>query len=153
MMTKKINASRRAAYAAKRTKAIAAVLPALLVIIAAYTAAKRAAKRERARPRERARYAANRESIRARQRVYESTKRAMRRTLFYSGACLDCGTTTAKLERDHRDRSTKVNNVARLLHKSSGVFWAEVTKTDLVCQPCHVKRTNSRRRARQLQTA
>lgn len=57
--------------------------------------------------------------------------------------CADCGATDiVTLEFDHRDPTTKITEVAKMLGRRSWpVIAAEIAKCDVVCANCHRKRT------------
>ena len=61
--------------------------------------------------------------------------------------CGDCGGTFAQcaMDFDHRDPSTKVRIVTRMIHGSIDRMMAEVAKCDIVCANCHRLRTFERR--------
>ena len=52
------------------------------------------------------------------------------------GACVVCGATD-DLDLDHIDPATKVGTVARIWSYSEARFRAEVSKCQLLCDPCH----------------
>ena len=49
------------------------------------------------------------------------------------------------MDFDHRDGTTKVSSVTRLINRSIEVLLAEVAKCDIVCANCHRIRTFERR--------
>ena len=59
--------------------------------------------------------------------------------------CHDCGQTFPPecMDFDHRDGTTKADNVSRLLHSWPALL-AEIAKCDLVCANCHRIRTRRR---------
>jgi len=61
-----------------------------------------------------------------------------------SNACMDCKVFYKHyiMDFDHRDRSTKISNVAELANSGSiKKVWDEIAKCDLVCANCHRERT------------
>lgn len=56
------------------------------------------------------------------------------------GNCVVCGT-TENLHFDHIDSATKQFDISQGLFHSSKVFWAEVVKCQLLCQPHHLEKT------------
>ena len=54
--------------------------------------------------------------------------------------CLKCGS-TEKLEFDHIKRDTKSFTIAKLWSISEIRFWEEIEKCQLLCRPCHNKKT------------
>jgi 5-methylcytosine-specific restriction endonuclease McrA len=63
--------------------------------------------------------------------------------LYEDRFCLDCGSPEA-LEYDHREPTTKLFNVSQGLYRPWAVLEAEAAKCDLVCRPCHRRRTKNR---------
>jgi hypothetical protein len=61
--------------------------------------------------------------------------------------CADCGGRFAQcaMDFDHRDPSTKVRGVTRMINGSIERMLAEVAKCDIVCANCHRLRTFERR--------
>lgn len=56
--------------------------------------------------------------------------------------CVDCGNDdTEVLQFDHRDRLTKTAEVSRLTTGSTKRLLDEISKCDIRCANCHVKRT------------
>lgn len=56
--------------------------------------------------------------------------------------CIDCGETDIEvLQFDHRDQSSKVKEVSRLLQSSQRRILEEIEKCDVRCANCHLKRT------------
>lgn len=68
-------------------------------------------------------------------RAYRAKKRQEAKQKL-GDCCSVCGT-TVNLEFDHRDRTTKVKNIASLLTDSKEVFELELTKCQLLCTTCH----------------
>jgi hypothetical protein len=64
--------------------------------------------------------------------------------------CADCGGRYAQCSRDfdHREPSTKIRAVTRLIAGSTERLLAEAAKCDIVCANCHRIRTFERRRRR-----
>ena len=59
-------------------------------------------------------------------------------------SCTDCGETDPiVLDFDHKDRSTKFKNVARMLggHYSWKSIMVEIEKCDIRCANCHRRKT------------
>ena len=56
------------------------------------------------------------------------------------GLCRRCGA-NQKLQFDHIDRATKAANVADMLTAALELFEAEVRKCQLLCKPCHRKKS------------
>ena len=63
--------------------------------------------------------------------------------------CADCGGRfpPCAMEFDHRDASTKVADVTRMINKARSRMLAEADKCDIVCTNCHRNRTYLRRNA------
>jgi len=61
--------------------------------------------------------------------------------------CADCGGRFAQcaMDFDHRDPSTKVRGVTRMINGSTDRMLAEAAKCDIVCANCHRLRTFERR--------
>jgi hypothetical protein len=61
--------------------------------------------------------------------------------------CADCGRRfpPCVMQFDHRDPTTKVHEVTRILMRARSVILAEVAKCDIVCTNCHRERTYRRR--------
>jgi hypothetical protein len=64
-----------------------------------------------------------------------------------SVSCADCGGRFAQcaMDFDHRDPSTKIKNVTRMINGSIARMLAEAAKCDIVCANCHRLRTFERR--------
>ena len=64
-----------------------------------------------------------------------------------SVACADCGGRFAQcaMDFDHRDPTTKVRAVTRMINGSTDRMLAEAAKCDIVCANCHRLRTFQRR--------
>lgn len=58
---------------------------------------------------------------------------------FLGGKCA-CGKTDG-LQFDHKDRSEKSFDIAKLWGVSESRFWAEIRKCQLLCGGCHEKKT------------
>lgn len=56
------------------------------------------------------------------------------------GECKNCHSVD-NLELDHIDPKSKFNTIARLSSASEVIFQAEVAKCQLLCRPCHMKKT------------
>lgn len=56
------------------------------------------------------------------------------------GVCVICGTTD-QLELDHIDRTTKSFEISKIWNSVPGLFWEEVRKCQLLCDPCHNLKT------------
>lgn len=58
------------------------------------------------------------------------------------GVCLKCGS-LSNLEFDHRDQKTKKAEISNLIANgaSLSVLKAELTKCDLLCRSCHLKKS------------
>lgn len=56
------------------------------------------------------------------------------------GKCADCGT-TANLEFDHKDRSTKAFNISKMYGYSMDTLKDELAKCQLLCKDCHLIKT------------
>lgn len=57
--------------------------------------------------------------------------------------CNSCGA-TGKLDFDHVDPQTKKANVTVFVGSSDATFWKEVAKCQLLCRPCHNRKTFNR---------
>lgn len=57
------------------------------------------------------------------------------------GKCVNCET-TEKLEFDHIDPKEKSFSVAKLWSVNKNLFWSEINKCQLLCQPCHILKTH-----------
>jgi 5-methylcytosine-specific restriction endonuclease McrA len=76
-------------------------------------------------------------------REWARKKRIERRKFIYNylgSKCSSCGTTD-KLEVDHIDPVTKSNTVSHLLTHSEARLLEELDKCQLLCTPCHKKKT------------
>ena len=62
--------------------------------------------------------------------------------------CMDCGNRFPPecMDWDHRDETTKINSVTRLVLRTPATLQAEIAKCDLVCSNCHRIRTQKRKR-------
>ena len=62
-----------------------------------------------------------------------------------SGVCHDCGRSFPSfcMDFDHRDRSTKIASIGRLLTCSRDTIATEMSKCDLLCSNCHRVRTRN----------
>jgi len=56
------------------------------------------------------------------------------------GVCVECGS-AKDLEFDHKDPTTKIGTIARMSSSSEEIFWAEISKCQLLCQKCHGEKT------------
>ncbi len=56
------------------------------------------------------------------------------------GKCEGCGTLDG-LQLDHVNPETKSIDLGKLWSVSEQRFWAEITKCQLLCQPCHTLKT------------
>lgn len=56
------------------------------------------------------------------------------------GKCAVCGS-AEDLEMDHIDRSTKKFSLKQLVFRKHATFLEEVAKCQLLCDPCHNKKT------------
>lgn len=94
-------------------------------------------------------YEQNKEKYKRKAKTWNHKVRKRYQQLKEATPCDDCGGMFPYYvtEYDHRDPSTKADNVASLI--SRGVGWeklmAEIEKCDLVCANCHRQRTHSRR--------
>ena len=63
--------------------------------------------------------------------------------------CADCARRfpPCVMQFDHRDATTKANEVTRMLMRGRSAILAEVAKCDIVCTNCHRVRTYERRNA------
>src|SRR5712692_7762465 len=79
----------------------------------------------------------------ARIRRYREENRALLMAYLRSHPCVDCGEANpVLLEFDHRDRSTKKENIGVLAaHKPWRLVMIEIAKCDVRCANCHRKRT------------
>ncbi len=75
---------------------------------------------------------------------YMSSRRRARRDVLEAravGRCVGCGA-TGKLEFDHRDPSTKLFELSGAnLDRPWAVIMTEFVKCQLLCRPCHVRKT------------
>lgn len=61
------------------------------------------------------------------------------------GRCVHCGT-DEDLQIDHIDPTTKTLDLARKTHNSTEErFWEEIAKCQLLCKPCHIKKSRKER--------
>jgi hypothetical protein len=92
-------------------------------------------------------YRRNKDSYLAKNRrnkpKYKQRNRSRKAEYVADLACIDCGETDpVVLEFDHRDATTKVANVSRLMAAHSWAkVQAEIAKCDLRCVNCHRKHT------------
>lgn len=59
---------------------------------------------------------------------------------FLGGKCIKCGS-LERLELDHIDSRSKDFDISRFWGTTLVRFWAEVKKCQLLCKPCHSKKT------------
>ena len=84
-------------------------------------------------------YKLNKEKIRKQQREYIKERRAI--CLEYlGGKCVKCGA-TERLEFDHIKREGKKYSIARKLSYKFDYLKEELDKCQLLCVPCHLKKT------------
>jgi len=64
--------------------------------------------------------------------------------------CLDCGGRVAQcaMDFDHRDPSSKIRSVTRMIGGSTDRMLVEASKCDIVCANCHRLRTFEQRLSR-----
>jgi 5-methylcytosine-specific restriction endonuclease McrA len=85
--------------------------------------------------------AAHREKIAVRT-AERSAKRRAKCIAYLGGKCVQCGATEA-LDFDHKQPKTKSFSItARLMHRWS-TLEGELTKCQLLCRACHVRKTES----------
>lgn len=72
-------------------------------------------------------------------RKYRANKRLQCKATL-GGKCVKCGS-TSNLEFDHVDRTTKVDGIANLLTNSKETLELELKKCQLLCAPCHWKKS------------
>jgi hypothetical protein len=88
-------------------------------------------------------YASRKDDFRQKARLTESRSRKIAQLKIYeyllSHSCVDCGETDIiVLEFDHRDGSSKVDNVASMpKHYGWSKIWEEMQKCDVRCAKCH----------------
>lgn len=60
--------------------------------------------------------------------------------------CMDCGKSfpSCCMDFDHRDKTTKLRAVAKLLSASLSYLLREIAKCDVVCANCHRIRTHKK---------
>jgi len=76
--------------------------------------------------------------------IRNRNRRFVWRFLKLKGKCVDCGERNWQvLEFDHRDQSTKMNNVSNLYsnHYSIDKIKTEIRKCDIRCANCHKVKT------------
>jgi hypothetical protein len=80
---------------------------------------------------------------RARAAIDRPRNRAFAAEYLSTHRCIDCGEADPiVLEFDHRDPSTKREDVSRLIHTSTvAAVRAELAKCDVRCGNCHRRRT------------
>ena len=54
--------------------------------------------------------------------------------------CVDCGKRDGQLDFDHRDSSTKIHAVGKLVTARLARLLAEIEKCDVRCVACHTRR-------------
>jgi hypothetical protein len=57
-----------------------------------------------------------------------------------TAGCTDCGTTTGRLDLDHRDKTTKLFTVSHRIDRKIANIIDEVMKCDVRCASCHTLR-------------
>jgi hypothetical protein len=67
------------------------------------------------------------------ERYHRRRKAAIRKL---GGKCVRCGS-KKQLEFDHKARTSKIADIARIWSYSDRRFWEEVAKCQLLCRPCH----------------
>jgi 5-methylcytosine-specific restriction endonuclease McrA len=67
-------------------------------------------------------------------------KRMAEAVALLGGSCIVCGE-TEDLQLDHRDPDSKSFNVGKLWSLSQETFLEELTKCQLLCDPCHKAKT------------
>ena len=80
-------------------------------------------------------------------RAYQRNYVAERRKLFIESRgskCITCGSSD-KLEVDHIDREQKVYNPRDIWSRRKEVRDAELAKCQVLCSPCHIKKTQLER--------
>lgn len=78
-------------------------------------------------------------------RNYKRRWAAKRRALAVEalgGKCAHCSS-TRRLEFDHIDPATKTVPSDRLRAARADVFWKEITKCQLLCHRCHIRKSRS----------
>lgn len=60
---------------------------------------------------------------------------------WFDGTCVICGDKEGPFEFDHIDPSTKLFNLSSRTNKSIHVWWKELMKCQLLCKPCHIKKS------------
>jgi 5-methylcytosine-specific restriction endonuclease McrA len=60
------------------------------------------------------------------------------------GKCIECGS-KEQLEFDHIDPSTKNFNISSAYNKTKEELFEELTKCQLLCNKCHLKKTKNNR--------
>lgn len=91
-------------------------------------------------------YQANKEYYveKARRRTVAQTTENRKLLIAYlrDNPCVDCGNTDVEvLQFDHREPGEKLGVVGNFLRYSEKKMWEEVTKCEVRCANCHVKRT------------
>lgn len=59
---------------------------------------------------------------------------------FLGGSCVKCGS-EEKLELDHINPATKDFDISRFWGTTLDRFWTEVKKCQILCKPCHIRKT------------
>lgn len=77
-------------------------------------------------------------------------RKALWRNYKYDAGCRDCGTRSGVLEFDHLPQHEKLFTISEAIPRT-GLYGdaeiaAEVAKCEVVCAPCHHKRTSGRLR-------
>lgn len=70
-------------------------------------------------------------------------RRSEKAIAYLGGSCVTCNA-TVNLEFDHIDPSTKSFDVLKGFRRKE-VFWKEVDKCQLLCSPCHKRKTQENR--------
>jgi len=93
--------------------------------------------------------ARDRKKMHAAQKRHTQNNRAfMNRKKLEVGKCASCGkectvTNLRHFHWDHLDPSTKINRVGAMVGRALEVIEAEIKKCQLLCRPCHHKRTTT----------
>lgn len=72
-------------------------------------------------------------------RAYYHARRAEALAML-GGKCVMCGS-SSRLDFDHIDPVTKLSDLGLLLTRARSVWIAELKKCQLLCRPCHIKKT------------
>jgi hypothetical protein len=82
----------------------------------------------------------SKEKMRVYMNAYREKQRSIARKAL-GNKCAKCGAKKVPFHFDHIDPSTKINSIGNMIHFSKKAFNEELKKCQLLCIPCHDKKT------------